>query len=401
MGTKIPYNKLIESFLFLFTGIIGLITIAVMIISYKSNPFYNVYLCLIIVIISIRFLIHGSYKLGIQTFFLPDHGAHSILYLIIAPCFYLYYKNLVHQKKAYNLKDLKHFIFIASLYFINTKAILSKIFEFGQITNSILVILFITFYIVLIFKMLSKNIWFKKDVPVNKIHFNLIKNWSIYLFTLNLLGAIRLIVSIFSEANSGSTTSGKSFAFFLLLSWLFIYFKILISPEILYGLPILNKKLLKFNAPIIENESTKTVTNNNWILEPNSLKNNQDLKLQEKIKSNILSYIQEVDKLSDEKLFFRNPNISTSDLANKLGVPTSHIVYLFKYHSNISFSEYRMHSRIQDAINLIESNYLKVNTLDSLAYKTGFASYNPFFSAFKKTTMFSPQDYLKNKNNLI
>lgn len=86
-------------------------------------------------------------------------------------------------------------------------------------------------------------------------------------------------------------------------------------------------------------------------------------------------------------------------LANKLGVPTSHIVYLFKYHSNISFSEFRMRSRIHDAINLIESDYLKINTLESLAYKTGFASYSPFFSAFKKVTSFSPQDYLK--NNLV
>lgn len=59
-----------------------------------------------------------------------------------------------------------------------------------------------------------------------------------------------------------------------------------------------------------------------------------------------------------------------------------------------------MQSRIQDALNLIEEDYLKVNTLESLAYKTGFASYNPFFSAFKKVTTVSPQDYLNTKKNL-
>jgi AraC-like DNA-binding protein len=101
--------------------------------------------------------------------------------------------------------------------------------------------------------------------------------------------------------------------------------------------------------------------------------------------------------LSREEHIFRNPKASFTDVANKLGVPTSHVVYLFKYHSTITFSEFRMLSRINDSLTLIEEGYLKTNTLESLAYKTGFASYNPFFSAFKKVTTHSPQDYLKAK----
>ena len=389
---------MIEAFLFIFTGIIGVLTIALMITSYRSNPFYNAFLLVIIVIISIRFLVHGSYELGLQTIFTPDSGSHSLLYLIIVPCFYLYHKNLILQTKTYNPKDLKHFIYIGFLYFINTNTSLedSFIFYFGPITNLFLIGVLILFYVVLIFKLLSKKIWFKKDILVNNTHLSLVKNWTIYLFTLNILGAVGLLASIYSEINAGSIVSGKSMAIFLLLFWLFIYFKILTSPEILYGLPILNKKLLKFKAPTVENKQTVPI-NDCWILETNINKNNPDLKLQKKLKSNILSYIHEVDKLSHEEFIFRDPNISVSDLANKLGVPTSHIVYLFKYHSKISFSEYRMHSRIQDTIKLIEADYLKVNTLESLAYKTGFASYNPFFSAFKKVTTFSPQDYIKSK----
>lgn len=204
-----------------------------------------------------------------------------------------------------------------------------------------------------------------------------------------------LLASIFNEVNNKTSLSGKSLAIFLLVFWLFLFFKILTTPEILYGLPILNKKLLNFNLLEKENNTITKSINGNWILEASNLKNSQDLKLQEKIISNILSYTQEIDKLSNENTFFRNQKTSITDLANKLGVPTSHIVYLFKYHSNISFSEYRMYSRIQDSINLIERNYLKNSTLESLAYKTGFASYNPFFSAFKKTTTLSPQDYIK------
>ena len=388
---------MIESFLFLFTGIVGLITIAIMITSYRSNPFYNAFLLLVIIIISIRFLIHGSYVLGLQDYLTPDRGIYSIYYLIVVPSFYLYYKNLVLQNKTYDLRSLKHLIFIGFLYFINTNPYIteSSIFQFLPIINFTLIGIFILFYLTLIVKLLSKNIWFKKDLLINNTQFSLVKNWTIYLFTQNLLAAITLLVSIYTEVCSKSSLSGKSMAVLLLLYWLFIYFKILTAPEILYGLPILNKKILKFSSPIEDSKQTSLLKSDHWVLEISNQKNEQDLKLQEKMMSNIVSYTQEVDRLSIEEHIFRNPKASPTDVANKLGVPTSHIVYLFKYHSNISFSEYRMHSRIKDGINLIEQGYLKANTLESLAYKTGFASYNPFFSAFKKVTSYSPQDYIK------
>ncbi|WP_111309046.1 helix-turn-helix domain-containing protein [Confluentibacter sediminis] len=390
---------MIESFLFLFTGIVGITTIALMVTSHKSNPFYNAFLLLIIIVVSFRFLIQGTYQLGMQAFLTPIQGITSIWYLALIPCFYLYYKNLVHQKKRYNPKDLKHLIFIVFLYVINANASIKEsfLFHFGRLTNFILIIGFIFFYLILIFNLLSKSIWFKKNIPINNVHFSLIKNWSIYLFTMNVLGSIALIASFYKEVNSESSITGKSMAPFLLVFWLFIFFKILTSPEILYGLPILNKKLLKFSSPTIKSDPVIISTNKNWILEPDSQKNNPDLKLQEKIRSNIFSYIDKVDKLCLEEFIFRNPKASPYEIATKLGVPTSHIVYLFKYHSNISFTEYRMYCRIQDAITLIESGYLKTNTLESLAYKTGFASYNPFFIAFKKITTHSPQDYLKSK----
>lgn len=365
--------------------------------SYRSNPFYNLFLFLIIIIISIRFLIHGTFELGLQNYFSPDQSIYSIFYLTVVPFFYLYYKNLVFEKSSYDIRDLKHLIFIGFLYFININPFIkeSYISQFYNVINFVLVSVFILFYLILIFKLLRKNIWLKKDILINNKQLVLVKNWTVFLFIQNLLAVITLLVSIFTEVYSKSSLSGKSMAVLLLIYWLFIYFKILTAPEILYGLPILNKKILKFDLHIEEYEQTHLLENDNWVLEISSQKNEQDLKLQEKIIYNIVSYIQEIDKLSLEECIFRDPKASPSHIASKLGVPTSHIVYLFKYHSNISFSEYRMHSRITDSIDLIEHGYLKTNTLESLAYKTGFASYNPFFSAFKKVTGYCPQDYLK------
>ncbi len=395
---------MIESFLFLFTGIIGIVTIGLMITSYKSNPFYNFFLLVIITLVSYRFLIHGSFELGLQSFIKADKGSNSILFLITVPCFYLYNKNLALQTRTYNLKDLKHFIFIGFLYFINTSDIVqdSFIFHFGPVTNFILVGVFILFYLIQIFKLLKKHIWFKKDLPINNSHFNLVKKWTVYLFSLNTIAAVGVILSVYLEATSGASLSGKSLSILLLISWLFIYFKILTSPEILYGLPILNKRLLKFDNTTKSKTNEEPISSNaNWLNATDANKRGQDLKLQKKIASNITSYALEVDRLSSEKLIFRNQKATQTDLAKVLGVPTSHVVFLFKYHSKITFSEYRMHSRIKDAIGLIKDGYLEINTFESLAFKTGFASYNPFFSAFKKVTNHSPQEYLKNSLNPV
>lgn len=384
----------------MFTGIIGFVTLALMLRFYKSNPFCNFFLILIFSIISLRFLIHGSYELGLQTILKPDRGLYSLLFLSIVPASYLYYKHLTLQEKGSKIKDLKHLIFIVVLFVVNSIESLdnSFIFYFGSFTNFFFITIFILFYLVLIFNLLSKKIWFKKIHELNKEHFKLIKNWTILFFIINILNSLMVLISLYTEFNKGLAVSGKTMAIFSLVFWLVIFFKILISPEILYGLPILNKTLLKFKEPTPETEEVILITGNHWVLETNAKKNSQDQRLQKNISTDIESYIQEVDKLSTEKLIFRNQKTSQSHISEKLGVPTSHIVYLFKYHSKITFSEYRMNSRIQDAISLIEKGFLNTETFESLAYKTGFSSYNPFFIAFKKITSYSPQDYIKNKN---
>ncbi|MEE9361017.1 MAG: AraC family transcriptional regulator [Cellulophaga sp.] len=396
-----------ENFLFLLTGVIGLITIVLMVASYKSNQLLNIFLLIIFVITSIRFLIHGSFKLGLQTYLTPDSGAISILYLTVVPCFYLYYKSLISGQKSFVIKDLKHFLFIALFYFsiIIPSIRNSFLYHYGLLTNVVFITLFINLYLFLTYRLLKKKLWSKSDIPIGLTHFSLVKKWTIYLFILNTLGVLNFLISIFKEITDGAAINGKSMATLLLLFWLFIFFKILISPEILYGLPVLNKKLLLFSKSndvqelnkklLLFSKSNDVQVIGDWELSTPNLKGNQDVRLQEKINANIHSYMEVIDKLSHTDRIFRDSKISSADIAYKMGVPASHIVYLFKYHSQISFSEYRMSGRIKDALNLINDGYLKINTMESLAHKTGFSSYNPFFSAFKKITGLSPQEYIK------
>lgn len=208
-----------------------------------------------------------------------------------------------------------------------------------------------------------------------------------------------LLVSLFKEISEEALLSGKPMAFFMLFFWLFIFFKVLTSPEILYGLPILNRTLIKFDDFNLNSNNDLFKIGDNWILDAEVKKSNQDQRLEDNIKDNIKGYIIEVDKLSAVKKIFRHQKVSQNEIAAVLGVPTSHIFYLFNYHSKTSFSEYRMNSRIQDAISLMELGFLDNETLESLSNKIGFSSYNPFFTAFRKVTNYAPHEYLKVKKN--
>ena len=94
-----------------------------------------------------------------------------------------------------------------------------------------------------------------------------------------------------------------------------------------------------------------------------------------------------------------DPKVSLpNELALKTKIPISHLSFIFKYHSDISFSNYRKMSRILDAVTLIEEGFLKTNTLDALSEKVGFNTYNSFYIGFKEITSKTPQNYV---NSLI
>jgi AraC-like DNA-binding protein len=201
---------------------------------------------------------------------------------------------------------------------------------------------------------------------------------------------------LFLEINNNNYNFGSSYLWISSVLWLIIYFKIITSPEILYGYNFLNEK-------ITEQKRSENATISFWTDTPISEINNiQDLQLKEKIKSFIKKYMGEVDQFSFHHQAYRNAKFSLTDLSNKLNIPKSHLTYLFKYHSKISFPEYKKIVRIQDGLELIHSGYLTTNTYESLAKEIGFTAYNTFFVSFKDVTGITPQEYLvrllKNKH---
>jgi len=380
---------MITDLFIVFTGFLGFITLFIILFGYKSNRFINIYLALIILLTSFRLILIGIKDLTKSTYLEEFIHQNNIYFILLTPFFYLYFKNLILSQKNFIFKDLFH-LTIPILFILESRFSIIQ-YLFNVKINFAILYVFIPYaitYNFLTYLELKKNIWHKKGSLEIVIKQNsLIRKWSIYLYVALNLIVVRLLVSLFLETKTDGFISGQYGIWITSIVWILIYIKILTTPEILYGYSFLQNK----------REANKNHGNNKisqWIIDSKAtITNIQDLQLSEKIKQNIESHIADIDKIMESNNFFRNPKFTLTDLALKLNIPKSHLSYLFKYHSKISFSDYKKIARIQDALKLIEVDYLKTNTFDSLAKEVGFASYNPFFTSFKDIVGKSPQEY--------
>lgn len=380
-------TTIFENLIQLIVGLTGIVTISLILFSIKSNKLVNLYLVILIAFGSLRMITRSTFSLGLQSTFFDFYVPYNSILLITIPLFYLYSKAVVLDDSKFHRKDLIHLIFPIILLGLNLIGYRAHILSIGNIRlfNLVACTLFTFIYTMKSVRILRTNIW-KKTLNIHREHHKLIKNWTKFLATICVLLTFRFIVSITYEWLKGSELKGDYMIFIQVTFWLIVFLKILISPEILYGLPKLNRKIYS----LVDAEITVSAF---WNMNGLEIANEQDKRLKEKVDTRILGLIEEIEFLAVNKKYFRNQKITIADMSNELRVPTSHLVYIFKYHCNVSFTEYKTIIKIEDAKKLIESGFLKVNTLESLAMEVGFSSYNPFFTAFKKLMGKSPNEH--------
>ena len=389
---------MIENLIVSFSGLIGFLTIFLILLRYQSNRITNIYLVIIFLIISTRMLLVGTLNIDNNPFIIVLLSKYNNLSIVIIPCSYLYFSNLIKDQKEIELKNFNHFI-IPLVFNIIDYILENKYVNITKVDYSyyIFFTIYTIVYFFLIFRLLNTNIWNRKgEISIVVNQNQLIKKWSIYFFLFLASTALRLITVLLWEINNTKYIFGTSYLWISAVFWLILYFKIIISPEILYGYTFLNSKIneqKKNDNPIISFWTNSPIS---------AISNSQDIQLNGKIKNSIEQYMGEVDQFSFHNQAYRNAKFSLTDLSNKLNIPKSHLTYLFKYHSKISFPEYKKIVRIYDGLELINSGYLTTNTYDSLAKEIGFTSYNTFFVSFKDVTGVTPQEFLlkivKNKH---
>ena len=374
----------------LLSGFLGLICVGVILFSAKSKKFINSFLVLIFLITALQLIAKSTYNLKIQDNFNDFTKSFRLLLLIKLPLFYLYIYTLTLNLKQLNRVQYLHLASPFVLFLIHRAVSVNEqipVYSYKFILTFVVLIYFVS-YLIRIIRVLNKfrNIQPKKATEQSKTLYNWV-NIIVFFFILFFM---RLIISLSYEFFFNKIIDGNSSNYIASIIWLGLFIKLFLSPEILYG----------FTFPDIEQkkqiEPSKEF-NENWRFEPTTIQNLNDIKLSEKISEDMQLFIFELDKTVLETNFFQDPNASTKTLALTLNRPSSHLVFIFKYYSTIGFSEYRNKMRIEHAKKLIKNNFLVSNTLEALSIKVGFSSYNPFYSAFKKQTGVSPNEFSKNK----
>jgi AraC-like DNA-binding protein len=370
---------------FILNGTLGMICAILVLFSIRSNRNINIYLAIMVIGASFRFILKGYFELTNQVELIDDFS-RSIAYVfgIALPC--LYFKHLVFPKKSFEYKSLLHFILPTILIFEHKFHPIEHLID---VELKVYIIFLSTaqaiYYLVVIFLLLRKHVWKKTgQIEMQTEQDIVLKRWTFVLFiTFSLMGA-RLIFTLLFMQNIGFI-SDNYFLWINAIAWFVVFMMIITSPSILNGY---------VNQLTFERVAT-TKPSSHWRIKPVSqITNAQDLQLSQKINVKLEDYFLQIDQFVEEEHFFRQSGLSVNDLALKLKMPKSHLSFIFKYHSEISFSDFKKVVRIQDSIAFIEEGYLKTNTFDSLSKNVGFSTYNTFFIAFKEVTNKAPQEFV-------
>lgn len=193
-----------------------------------------------------------------------------------------------------------------------------------------------------------------------------------------------LIVQPLGSVPLGTDNSGGIIK--LLLNFILIVLPtyILLKPNLLYGDYF-------FNADIARSKSESK--NNHWSTSKNKQILKKDLRLYKEIKLDISSIIFKIIKV--EKNYINNKLIiyKIENIALLVDENTKVVEFIFNYHNNLSFSKYMIKINMLKAGQLIESGYLKQNSVNDLANMFGYSSRSAFYSKFKEFNDSAPSQY--------
>ena len=265
-------------------------------------------------------------------------------------------------------------------------------FLFEKIYYSTIIYVYYQIIGLLSFFLLMKNRKYFIQISVFDLLFAVIITYNMftfiayyYLFINDVyLSNSILIVQPLGSVPLGTDNSGGIIK--LLLNFILIVLPtyILLKPNLLYGDYF-------FNADIARSKSESK--NNHWSSSKNKQILKKDLRLYKEIKLDISSIIFKIIKV--EKNYINNKLIiyKIENIALLINENTKVVEFIFNYHNNLSFSKYMIKINMLKAGQLIESGYLKQNSVNDLANMFGYSSRSAFYSKFKEFNDSAPSQY--------
>jgi len=374
--------------LILFLSIfLGCISLTIIFQSRTNNKFhhFNNYLVFLLVLITLRHTIHFLHNMHIYVF---SHSA--MIYfdstsIVSIPCFYLYFEDLAYENKK-KAKKLIHFVMPVILILL---IILSK--GTPGLYGKVIIIMgaiFMICYAIAGVNFLQKNIWNRRsEIALIQKQNELIKKWTMFCITIFI--ALFLVRFLTMTLLKMKIEYNYEFSWLTAILWCCIFIKIILTPELTYGYSFFKEKIELITKQI----SLPELWNLNSPMETITVE--KDNILSKRVGPKLDEYIHKIEEASFHSKEFRKPDLSIEDLSSYLGIPSSHLSFVFKYHCKESFVDFKKFIRVHDAIKLLENGYLKSNTIESLSAEVGFLSYNTFHYAFKSITGVTTKEYLK------
>ncbi len=377
-------------FLYMIVSFLGFLILIIINSKYRELSSINKFLQIPIGIIASRNFFHAISVFYQTPFTHSVINGLDILGTMSIVCFYLYIRGLV--LKSNELKS-NYFHFFSPLLLIFIFLFIQFVDEqykpLVRMTYAASAGMIAIFYCILTFKILHKHVW---NRPKGILGFaeqdQVIYRWAVFLYICSCLLVLsflfRIILYNFYDVIKSQSSS-------LLVSstiWVGLLIKILVTPKILYGYDILSNKIELIATPNL-------AMDNIWSFkETQAITNPKDQRLTSKINPYLRDHFHRIEEATIFNKFLRNGEVSIEDLAKEIKIPSSHILYLFKYHSKESFADFKKIIRVYDALSLIKSGYLNTQTFDSLAVEVGFTSYTSFFLSFRQITGRAPQEYM-------
>lgn len=384
---------------FLLSTFLGLLSIFLLVFRNRTNCIkcVNKFLIIILIIITLRHLIYtiSLYQNNILFYSLIIKELDLLNFFFLPILMYFYIITITTSSVIIPKKNYLFFI-IPTLSFV---ALLLNQFYFHLITIKLIVfpinLVSAIFFSYLIIYLQFKKIWsVKSEVSAINKHLKIIRQWSFFITSVWITVLIVFIVLMFMSQKlifkHNFEFSKLNYIWVFPTLWISFFVYIIARPEIIYGINFLKH----INEDI---EINKITFKEIWKIE-NTIHptiQQKDISLQQKIMPIISDYIHKVEDIAYNTAVFRNKELTIEDFSSEVRIPVSHLKYLFTFHCLESFSDYKKIIRITDAIKLLETDYIKTNTIESLSQEVGFKSYTTFFTSFKAVTGKSPQEFLR------
>jgi AraC-like DNA-binding protein len=386
--------------LFLATGMMGFICLLSIYRNLRQRNIrtINKFLIIIFCFQSVRFIAYGLPPFVEDYSKLKIRVTLDILNTLIMPCYYLYFVDLIDEKK-FRINKLMHLVWVPlSLLMIYLLLRVTGIVESPVDRAKILfstALIFLSVYAILGYRLLYRYSW-KRSSESNTAdrQIKIIRNWSIFVYTvlvaMVLKGYLAFSVNIFNYDDG----SESMLLWIGALLWMALFIKLIITPEILYGYNIFNK----FNE---KSGIRHLVLSEVWSADRSviPIENDRDKKVQEKVAPMLNNYLHRIEN----KLLFtdvlKNPDFGYEELAAETGIPSSHLNFIFRYHARESFNDCKKLLRIRESVKLLQDDNLQALTFEAIAQQVGFTSYTTFYTSFKNIMGITPLEFKNSRSS--